>query len=150
MIFGTRLKRKKEKYAIESELPAWNDVVVWKDFRSPYISEVVWAKYIQHVTSVHFMQRSQSDAENRHRHVHEFVTTHTDYSMLFFFACKADDKICFFFFYILSFIFFINIFNWQYFYLAGSLGSEPSPIKLFCWNACVEWWPLKRDVAVHR
>jgi hypothetical protein len=29
-------------------------VVVWKDFRPPYIPENIWAKYIQLVTSERF------------------------------------------------------------------------------------------------
>jgi hypothetical protein len=63
-MFGTRCKTKPKKYVKERELPGWNDVEVWKDFRSLYISNVVWAEYIQHVASTCFMQWSQSDAKN--------------------------------------------------------------------------------------
>jgi hypothetical protein len=35
MTFGTRHKRKKKKYARESKLPVWSDMMVWKDFKPP-------------------------------------------------------------------------------------------------------------------
>jgi len=43
-----------KKYTKESDLPGWNDMGVWKDFRPPYISETIWAEYIQHVKSERF------------------------------------------------------------------------------------------------
>jgi hypothetical protein len=41
-----RRKKKSKKYARESDLPGWNDVTVWKDFRPPYVPENIWAEYI--------------------------------------------------------------------------------------------------------
>jgi hypothetical protein len=40
MIFGMRCLKAK-KYTKERELPDLNDVVVWKDFKLPYVLEVV-------------------------------------------------------------------------------------------------------------
>jgi len=111
---------------------------------------IVWAEYIQHVTFADFTRLSQSDAENRHRHVHDFVTPHTNNSILFF--SHAKQMLRYFFYYIHSFflLFFINIFNWHHFYLAGyGSWTRGKPDKAFCWNACVEWWPSKRGVTVH-
>jgi hypothetical protein len=48
----------------ENELPAWNDTVVWEDFRLSYISEAIWMEYIQQMKSACFTQRSQSGSEN--------------------------------------------------------------------------------------
>jgi hypothetical protein len=52
--FWYEAQKKSKKYARENILPSWNDVVVWKDFRPPYIPENIWAKYIQLVTSERF------------------------------------------------------------------------------------------------
>jgi len=61
----------------ESELPAWNDVTVWKDFKPPYTSKDVWAEYIQHMMFARFTRWSYSGVENRHKHryVHGSVTS---------------------------------------------------------------------------
>ena len=40
VMFYMKCKKKKpKKYVRESDLPSWNDVMFWKDFRSPYIPE---------------------------------------------------------------------------------------------------------------
>jgi hypothetical protein len=83
VIFGTRLRKNPKKYAKEKELLGWKDMVVWKDFRSLYILEVVWVEYIHHVTSEHFMRRSQSSAKNQNMQIHGSITTHTDEFILF-------------------------------------------------------------------
>jgi len=54
VIFGTRSKIKPKKYTKERELPGWNDMTAWKDFRLTYVSEAVWAEYIQHVMFARF------------------------------------------------------------------------------------------------
>jgi hypothetical protein len=32
-------RKKTKKYARENALPGWNDVMIWKDFKPPYIPE---------------------------------------------------------------------------------------------------------------
>jgi hypothetical protein len=54
VIFGTRSKIKPKKYTKERELPGWKDMTAWKDFRLTYVSEAVWAEYIQHVMFARF------------------------------------------------------------------------------------------------
>ena len=67
------------------------------------------------------------------------------------FVWKIDDMIFFITSIIFISCFFINIFNWQYFYLTGyGFWTQVKPNWAFCWNTCVEWWPPKRDAAVHR
>ena len=105
MIFGTSPKKKQKQYARENKLPIWNDVTVWKDFRPPYISKAVWAEYIQHVTSMQFMQRSQSGMESRNRHFRGSVTTYTSGSVSFVLHAKLIVRI----FYLLIFYKYIQL-----------------------------------------
>jgi hypothetical protein len=149
MIFGIRLKRK-QKHIRESELQAWNNMAVWKDFKPPYISEAVWIKYIQHVTFTCFTWRSKSGAQNHHQRVHGSVTTHKDGSVLFVSHAKWVIR----FFLITSIFFmcyvFVNLFNWQHFYLVGyDSWIWAMPDEAFCWSTCAEWWPPKRGATVH-
>jgi len=72
----------------ERELLGLNDVILGKDFRPPYISEAVWAEYVQHVMSTHFTRHSQSDMDNQNRRVHGSITKHTDGSILFILHVK--------------------------------------------------------------
>lgn len=59
MIFGMRCKSK--KYVKESELPGWNDRLVWKDFRPPYISnDVLFGMYLSHNSHIS-IQRIQTN-----------------------------------------------------------------------------------------
>lgn len=52
-------RRKKQKtYVKERYLPGWKDVAVWRDFRSMYVLEAIWAEYIQHMTSKCFVWQS--------------------------------------------------------------------------------------------
>jgi hypothetical protein len=44
--FWYEAQKKAKQYAKENTLPGWNDVMVWKDFRPPYIPEDTWVKYI--------------------------------------------------------------------------------------------------------
>jgi len=38
---------------------------------------------------------------------------------------------------------------WTFFFLqARILRREPSPMDVFCWNACMKWWPPKRGASV--
>jgi len=74
--FWYEMQKKAKKFTKERELLGWKKVAVWKDFRHPYISEVMWVECIQHVTSDHFIRRSHSNVENQNRCVHSFVTTH--------------------------------------------------------------------------
>jgi hypothetical protein len=37
--FWYEAQNKSKKYAKESALPGWNNVMIWKDFRPPYIPE---------------------------------------------------------------------------------------------------------------
>jgi hypothetical protein len=67
----------------DNGLQGWNDVVVWRDFKPPYIPEDIWPQYIEHVTSERFTRRSQSGADNRNRQIHGLVTTHTGGSVPF-------------------------------------------------------------------
>ena len=63
------------------------------------------------------------------------------------FACEADDKI--FLLLLFYFLFFINIFNWQHFYLAGyDFWTHAKSDETFCWNACAEWWSPKRGAVI--
>jgi hypothetical protein len=76
-------KKKTKKYTKENTLPGWNDVVVWKDFMSPYIPKDIWAEYIQHMMFKHFTGRSQSGTGNQSRQIHCSVITHIDDSVPF-------------------------------------------------------------------
>jgi hypothetical protein len=50
------------------------------------------------------------------------------------------------FFYLL---FFINIFNWKYFYLTGyGSWTRAKPDWAFCWSACAGWWSPKKGATV--
>jgi hypothetical protein len=60
--------------------------MIWalmKDFKLSYVSKVVWAEYIQQVTSVRFTRESQSSSDKQNPRVHGSVTTHTSSSILF-------------------------------------------------------------------
>jgi hypothetical protein len=46
--------KKAKKYARDNGLQGWNDVVVWRDFKPPYILVDIWPQYIQHVTFERF------------------------------------------------------------------------------------------------
>jgi hypothetical protein len=81
--FWYEAQKKANTYTREREIPAWNDMAIWKNFRPPYISKAIWADYIQHMTSAHFTRGSQSGTENRHRLVHDSVITHTSGSVPF-------------------------------------------------------------------
>jgi len=48
-------QNKAKKYVREGELYGWKDVAMWKDFKPPYLLEAIWAEYIQHVMSKHFV-----------------------------------------------------------------------------------------------
>jgi hypothetical protein len=46
-------------------------------------------------------------------------------------------------------LFFINIFNRQIFFLAGyDSWGRVKPDRAFCWNTYAEWWPPKRGATV--
>ena len=88
--------KKAKKYARDNDLQGWNDVVVWRDFKPPYIPGDIWSQYIEHVTSERFTRRLQSDADrcrqlepanlwfgdHAHQRLHFVQCT-----------CEADDKI---------------------------------------------------------
>jgi len=81
--YGSRLRdfwyesrKKAKKTTRDRGLQGWNDVVVWRDFKSIYILEDIWPHYLEHVTS-------QSGAGNRNRPIHGLVTTHTGGSVPF-------------------------------------------------------------------
>jgi hypothetical protein len=76
-------QKKAKRYARDNDLEGWNEVVVWREFKPPFISGDIWTQYIEHMTSKRFAQRSQSDADNRNRQIHGFVTTHTNNSVPF-------------------------------------------------------------------
>jgi hypothetical protein len=61
VIFGMKHK----KYARDNSLQGWNDVAVWRDFKSPYIPGDIWPQYIEHVRSERFTRRSESSANNQ-------------------------------------------------------------------------------------
>jgi hypothetical protein len=133
VIVGTKLKRK-ETNMRESELPAWNDVTVWKDFKPPYTSKDVWAEYIQHMMFAHFTRWSYSCVENQHKHryVHGSVTS----TSAVLFCLFRLQSIWWDFFYDIHFfhlLVFINIFNWWHFFIlhATVLKCELSPMELF-------------------
>jgi hypothetical protein len=71
-------------------------MVVWKDFRPPYIPENILKKSIQHMMFEHFTRRSQFSVGNRSIH----------------FTCEANGKINFNHIYLLTkLLLFINIFD---------------------------------------
>ena len=139
VIFAVRHKRNPKNIRKESDLLVWNDVTVWKDFRPPYTSETVLAKYIPHVMSTRFMWRSLSDAGNQSRRVHSSVTTHTGDSISFILHAKQMTR-----FFLITSIFllsFINLFNWKHFYLTGyGFWTWAKPNGVFCWKTCMESW----------
>jgi hypothetical protein len=53
--FWYEAQKKAKKYAKDNALLGWNDMVVWRDLRPPYIQKDKWVQYIQHVTSERFM-----------------------------------------------------------------------------------------------
>jgi hypothetical protein len=81
--FWYEVQKKAKKYARSNSLQGWNDVVVWRDFRRPYIPEDIWVQYIQHVTSERFTRHSKSDADNQNWKIHGLVTTHNGGSIPF-------------------------------------------------------------------
>jgi len=85
----------------------------WKDFRPPYISEDVWADYIQHVTSA-FQSTVTIWCKELVPMCSWFCYHAYWWICSICFTWEADDKI----FFITSFfglLIFINIFNWQHF-----------------------------------
>jgi hypothetical protein len=48
------MKENKKIYE-KRKISGWKEVVLWKDFRPSYVLEAMWEKYIQHMTSKHFM-----------------------------------------------------------------------------------------------
>ena len=83
MIFGMNHKKKAKKYARDNDLQGQNDVVVWRDFKPPYIPGDIWTQYIKHVTSERFTRRSQFGAGNWNQQIHGLLTTDTGGSILF-------------------------------------------------------------------
>jgi hypothetical protein len=88
--YGSRLhdfwyesQKKTKKTTRDRGLQGWNDVAVWRDFKSIYIPEDIWPHYLEHVTSEQFTRRSQSGASNQNRPIHGSVTTHTGGSVSF-------------------------------------------------------------------
>jgi hypothetical protein len=76
-------QKKTKRYVRDNGLEGWNEVAVWREFKSLFISGDIWAAYIEHVTSERFSQRSQSEAVNRNQQIHGSVTTHTGGSVPF-------------------------------------------------------------------
>jgi hypothetical protein len=82
--YGSRLRdfwyksqKKAKKTARDKCLQGWNDVAVWRYFKSIYIPTYIWPRYLEHVTSERFTRRSQFGADNRNQPIHGLVTTHT-------------------------------------------------------------------------
>jgi len=75
--------QEQNKYAKEIGLLGWGDVVIWRDFRPPHVSEVIWKAYIQHVTSKHFLRQSQSGAQNQNKEIYGSITMHISGFVLF-------------------------------------------------------------------
>jgi hypothetical protein len=76
-------KKKAKRYARDNGLEGWNEVVVWREFKPPFISGDIWMQYIEHVMSERFARCSQSGADNRNRQIHGLVTIHTGGSVQF-------------------------------------------------------------------
>jgi len=76
MIFSMKHK-KRQKNARNNDLQGWNDVAVWRDFKSLDILDDIWPQYIEHVMSERFTQHSQFGAGNRNRKIRGLVTMHT-------------------------------------------------------------------------
>jgi hypothetical protein len=83
VIFGMTQKKKAKRYARDNSLEGWNEVVVWREFKPPFISGDIWTQYIEHVTSERFARCSQFGADNRNRQIHGLVTIHTGSSVPF-------------------------------------------------------------------
>jgi hypothetical protein len=94
VIFCTR-RKESQKYVKVRELSGWKNMTVWKDFRLSYISEAIWAVYIQQMTFTRFTRQSQTGAENHNQCIHGSVTTHTNDSVLI--ISHAKHMIDFFF-----------------------------------------------------
>jgi len=47
MIFGMTQKKKAKRYARDNGLDGWNEVVVWREFKPPFISGI----YGRHILS---------------------------------------------------------------------------------------------------
>jgi phage I-like protein len=55
VIFGMKHKTKKQnKKARDNGFQGWNDMAVWRDFKSLYILGDICPQYIEHVTSERF------------------------------------------------------------------------------------------------
>jgi hypothetical protein len=104
--FWYERKRKAKTYTIENELLAWNDMVVWKDFRLSYISETVWVDYTQHVMSTfHLTIIVQCGEPAPTPACSKILLPRTSAVHSIHFACEADGKIIF-----ITFIFLFVIF----------------------------------------
>jgi len=77
VIFSMNHKKRQKTIARDKGLQGWNDVAVWRDFKSIYMPTDIWPHYLEHVTFERFTQRSQSRAGNQNRPIHGSVTTHT-------------------------------------------------------------------------
>jgi hypothetical protein len=44
--FWYEMQKKAKEYTKEKELLGWKDVVVWKDFKLPYLLKAIWVEYI--------------------------------------------------------------------------------------------------------
>jgi len=75
--FWYETQKKAKTYARKNALSGWNDVVVLRYFKPPYIPEDIWVEYIQHMTSEYFTQYLQSGAGNRRQQIHDSITMHT-------------------------------------------------------------------------
>jgi hypothetical protein len=68
--FWYEAQKKAKKTVRDRGFQGWNDVAVWRDFKSIYILEDIWPRYLEHVTSEWFTRRSQSGAGNRNWSIH--------------------------------------------------------------------------------
>ena len=81
--FWYESQKKAKKPARDRSLQGWNDVTVWRDFKSIYIPEDIWSRYLEHVMFERFTRHSQSGAGNRNRPINGSVTTHIGGSVPF-------------------------------------------------------------------
>jgi len=51
-------KKKAKRYTRDNGLEGWNEVAVWREFKSPFILRDIWMQYIEHVMSEQFARRS--------------------------------------------------------------------------------------------
>uniref|UniRef100_A0A6M2EY33 Uncharacterized protein n=1 Tax=Populus davidiana TaxID=266767 RepID=A0A6M2EY33_9ROSI len=78
-----RRKKREKKYAQERGFLDQGEVVVWRDFRPPHVSEAILKLYIQYMMSEHFVQWSRSDAENQNKRTHGSFTMYISGIILF-------------------------------------------------------------------